>query len=48
MLHRAGPLDLMVDGLFLSPHYRASNVQLAAGVSDHQAVVATLEATATT
>lgn len=39
-LHRAGPLDLMVDGLFTSPHYRADEVRLLGGLSDHKAVVA--------
>ena len=40
LLHRAGPLELMVDGLFASPHYRVEQVRLQAGVSDHQAIVA--------
>lgn len=47
LLHRAGPLDLMVDGLFVSPHYDVSDVQLQAGVSDHQAVVADVRAVGT-
>lgn len=47
VLHRAGPLQLMVDGLFLSPHYQAANVGLHAGVSDHQAVSATITRAAT-
>lgn len=42
LLHRAGPLELMVDGLFLSPHYRARDVTLSQGVSDHQAISATI------
>jgi endonuclease/exonuclease/phosphatase family metal-dependent hydrolase len=33
---------LMVDGLFLSPSYQASDVHLAEGVSDHMAIVATI------
>ena len=38
--HRAGALPYMVDGLFSTPHYRAENVRLVSGVSDHMAVVA--------
>lgn len=38
-LHRAGPLPFMVDGLFTTPGYHASNVTLKSGVSDHMAVV---------
>jgi endonuclease/exonuclease/phosphatase family metal-dependent hydrolase len=37
-LHRAGALQLMVDGLFSTPGYSASNVELHAGVSDHCAI----------
>ncbi len=40
VLHRAGPLDLMVDGLFTTKHYRAHEVRLLGGLSDHKAVVA--------
>lgn len=39
-LHRAGPLELMVDGLFVSHHHSADDVRLHAGVSDHQAIAA--------
>src|SRR3989344_3852960 len=45
-LHRAGKerpeelVDKMVDGLFLTPGYRAGGVRLERGVSDHCAVVA--------
>ncbi len=39
-LHRAGPLTLMVDGLFSTPHYKIENVSLQCGVSDHCAIVA--------
>lgn len=42
-LHRAGPLELMVDGLFLSHHYQAKEVKLISGVSDHKAIVATIQ-----
>jgi len=47
-LHRAGKdrpqelADKMVDGLFTTPHYKASGVRLVSGVSDHMAVVATI------
>ncbi len=42
-LHYAGPLDLVVDGLFTTPDYIVSDVKLVAGVSDHQAIVAEIE-----
>lgn len=38
--HKAGYLQLVVDGLFTSPKYEARNVQLVDGVSDHWAVTA--------
>jgi endonuclease/exonuclease/phosphatase family metal-dependent hydrolase len=41
-LHRAGPLQLVVDGLFTSSHYRACEVALHQGLSDHQAVTGTI------
>lgn len=47
-LHRAGKTrahelaDKMVDGLFTTPGYRASDVSLRFGVSDHAAVIATI------
>ncbi len=41
-LHRAGPLPVMVDGLFTTPSYLATDVELCGGVSDHMAIVATL------
>lgn len=40
VLHRVGHVQLMVDGLFTTPAYRAQNVKLVTGVSDHQAIVA--------
>lgn len=43
-LHRAGPLQLMVDGLFATSHYAIADVCLHTGVSDHQAISATVEA----
>lgn len=39
-LHRAGPLNWVVDGLFSTPHYQIKNVQVKCGISDHCAVVA--------
>jgi len=39
-LHRAGDLQLMVDGLFSTPEYHISDVKLSDGVSDHMAVTA--------
>jgi endonuclease/exonuclease/phosphatase family metal-dependent hydrolase len=48
-IHRRGDLirkdnaSLMVDGLFLSPTYTASDVNLADGVSDHMAIVANIK-----
>ena len=44
-LHRTKNKDLklMVDGLFTTPKYVATNVQLVDGVSDHMAIVADIE-----
>lgn len=39
-LHRAGDLQLMVDGLFSTPIYDISEVELCEGVSDHMAIKA--------
>lgn len=39
-LHRAGPLQLMVDGLFVTPDYRADGVALHTGLSDHMGITA--------
>lgn len=39
-MHRAGQLELMVDGLFTSPEYRAEGVYLKDGLSDHKAIIA--------
>lgn len=41
-LHRAGNLQLVVDGLFTTPRIVASNVIVHTGVSDHCAVTAQL------
>ncbi|MDO8594202.1 MAG: endonuclease/exonuclease/phosphatase family protein [bacterium] len=43
LLHRAKGLEVMVDGLFSTPEYRVSDVRLVEGVSDHKAVVGTIE-----
>ncbi len=48
-LHRAGKThekelgDKMVDGLFSTPGYRAFDVQLTSGISDHYAISAKIE-----
>ena len=39
-LHRAGPLQLMVDGIFATADYGVSEVVLHQGVSDHCAITA--------
>ena len=41
-LHRAAPLELMVDGLFTTVDIAAENVSMRCGVSDHCALVATV------
>lgn len=41
-LHRRGQLNLMVDGLFSTPQYAVSDVEMISGVSDHCALVATV------
>ncbi len=42
-LHRVKGIMFMVDGLFTTPIYKASNVKLVDGVSDHLAIVAQIE-----
>lgn len=44
-LHRAGHLERMVDGIFSTPVYTVSDVELISGVSDHKALVATVAKT---
>jgi hypothetical protein len=39
-LHKVKGIQFMVDGLFTTPSYKASDVKLVDGVSDHMAVVA--------
>ncbi len=41
-LHRAGPLPLMVDGLFHTPSYQLTDAKLHTGISDHCALTCTL------
>ncbi len=45
VLHtKAGrPLPYMVDGLFTTPTYKATDVRLEFGISDHAAIIATIE-----
>ena len=40
VLHKAGKLQLMVDGIFSTSNYKVTNVQLVSGVSDHCAIIA--------
>lgn len=42
-LHRMGPMDLMVDGIFSTKNYRISEVRRFTGVSDHCAFTALVE-----
>ena len=42
-LHRVKGLPYMIDCLFTTPKYKALNVKLIDGVSDHMAVVADIE-----
>ena len=42
VLHRAGPLQLMVDGVFSTDDYSVSEVTLHQGVSDHCAITCTI------
>jgi len=39
-LHRGGAIPFMVDGIFSTPRYSVSKVELVSGVSDHCAIVA--------
>jgi hypothetical protein len=42
-LHRVKGIMFMVDGLFTTSKYNATNVKLVDGVSDHMAIVANIE-----
>lgn len=46
-LHRAGPLQHMVDGLFSTPAYQVSQVRMVCGVSDHCALVGEIQKVST-
>lgn len=39
-LHKAGPLNLVVDGIFTTPKYCVHSVQIIDGLSDHCAILA--------
>lgn len=39
-LHKAGDLQLVVDGLFTTKGYKVENVRVVDGISDHMAIVA--------
>jgi len=39
-LHKVKGIQFMVDGLFTTPAYKASNVRLRDGISDHMAIIA--------
>ncbi|MEK9151505.1 MAG: endonuclease/exonuclease/phosphatase family protein [Patescibacteria group bacterium] len=41
-----GKKHRMVDGLFSSQHYRAEDVRLQSGISDHMAIIATIQKSA--
>ncbi len=42
-LHRDGHIPVMVDGLFSTPGYAVSDVELIPGISDHYALIATVK-----
>jgi len=42
-LHRSGPINLVVDGIFTTSDYYASNVEVHTGVSDHCALIANIQ-----
>lgn len=44
-LHKAGQLNLMVDGLFSTPEYKVTEVEVVGGVSDHKAISAVISKT---
>lgn len=41
-LHRAGDLNLVVDGMFTTPKYQVNSIEIISGLSDHCAVKATV------
>jgi hypothetical protein len=40
VLHRAKDIRYMVDGVFSTPAYKVSEVEVREGVSDHKAILA--------
>lgn len=42
-LHRAGDLQLVVDTIFSTSHYRVTDVKVLSGLSDHMGILATVE-----
>lgn len=42
-LHRRKGLELVVDGIFSKPPYSVKDVRVVSGLSDHKAIVATIE-----
>lgn len=42
-LHKAGELNLVVDGIFTTPQYLVQNVQVVPGLSDHCALMAQVQ-----
>lgn len=44
-LHKAGHLQLVVDGIFTTPQYQVTDLQVIPGVSDHCAILAEINLT---
>lgn len=42
-LHRAGDLGIVVDGVFTTPGYQVTDIDIINGLSDHCAIVATIQ-----
>ena len=42
-LHRAGPLELVVDTIFSTPEYRVTDTHVLDGISDHKGIMALVE-----
>lgn len=42
-IHKKGPMDILVDGIFSTPDYRVSNIRQTCGLSDHCAFIASVE-----
>jgi len=38
-LHKAGHLNLVIDTIFSTPHYKVNNIQTIEGISDHKAII---------